>query len=99
MRRWLVVALMGLMVSSGAGADLAKDYAPEWDRSYNREIAMALAANAITGCGEFKHKRHASGSSEYLVYCTADGQRWRAYLVFAGTQRVQGPYPPHPMFD
>ncbi|RDB43828.1 hypothetical protein DU490_05295 [Halomonas sp. DQ26W] len=99
MRKAIFTALLALLLLPMTAEAEWRNYETEWDRSFNREVALALAANNVRGCGEFKHKRHIKGGSEYLVYCTADGERWRAYLVFAGVQRVTGPFEPHPMFD
>lgn len=54
------------------------------------EIAKAFAQKRLTGCGEFYYKL-AGGSTdpgEALVYCTADGKTWKAYLVFYRTGKV-----------
>lgn len=54
------------------------------------EIAKTFGAKGITGCGEFYY-RTANGAEdpgEALVYCTADGKTWDAYLVFYRTGSV-----------
>lgn len=97
MRKGIFLALW--LLPTTAWADVSQNYEPEWDHGLNRDVALALAANNIRGCGQFKHKRHIQGGSEYIVYCTGDGHNWVAYIVFAAIQKVMGPYPPSPEFD
>ena len=64
-----------------------------WMENFHLEIARALVAKRITGCGEFKW-RERRGDSEYEVQCTADGQRWIAYRVWPKIKEVTGPFAP-----
>ncbi|WP_197672292.1 hypothetical protein [Cupriavidus nantongensis] len=60
------------------------------------EITQALAANRIGGCGQYRFRRHYQTPGEAIVECTRDGNSWQAYLVFATTGKVMGPYAPDP---
>jgi hypothetical protein len=70
---------------------LAERYPGPWHEEFNADIARALAAKSITGCGQFKFKASSQDSGEYVVYCTRDGESWVAYLVWTKVNEVIGP--------
>lgn len=80
--------------SSRTGGGVASKYESTWRTDFNLDITKALAAKDIAGCGEYKYKASLEQRREYIVYCTADGENWTAYLVWTGINEVMGPYPP-----
>jgi len=106
-RKPLLIAAVLIAVVSGVGgcgrtgsraADLsmAEQYPGPWNESFDLEITQALAANRIGGCGQYRFRRHYQTPGEAIVECTRDGNSWQAYLVFATTGKVMGPYAPDP---
>lgn len=69
-------------------------YPGPWREDVNADIIAALAAKQIQGCGQFKWRASALNRHEYLVYCTGDGENWKAYLVWTLSKDVQGPFTP-----
>ena len=90
MRRWIAALIVAAL--AGCGGTDEPIYSGAW-RTGGPEfmgIAKTLAAAGITGCGEF-HYKMAGGrtdSGDALVYCTADGKKWDAYMVFYKIDRV-----------
>ncbi len=77
---------------SGEQASMAERYPGSWRADFHVGISKALAKNKIRGCGEFKYKPSVKNSGEYLVRCTRNGTTWQSYLVWAGSDKVMGPY-------
>lgn len=69
-------------------------YAGDWRTEPHLEISKALAANGVGGCGQMKYKPHREADHEFLVYCTRDGEVWRAYQVWTLIEEAEGPYTP-----
>jgi hypothetical protein len=65
-----------------------------WNTESNLGISKTLIANKIRGCGEYKFKVNRRFHNEYLVYCSADGKNWVAYLVWPLPKMVEGPFRP-----
>lgn len=77
-----------------AAPKLGERYPAPWRDDFNSGITKALVAGGIRGCGEYKYRPSAIDRSEYLVYCTRDGRRWMAYIVWPNIKQVMGPYEP-----
>ena len=72
---------------------------PAWDESFNADITRTLIKRGIKGCGEYRFKRVGTGSSEFLVRCTRDGENWLLYRVHTYTDQVTGPISPNQALD
>jgi len=66
-------------------------YPLPWVERINVDIAKTLVANNIRGCGQYKERKAATSSSEFLISCTRDGKTWKYYLVFTASGDVTGP--------
>lgn len=77
-------------------ASMDRDYPGPWRTDAAPQITRTLGAAGVKGCGEFAWRQRANQSAEYLVYCTADGRRWAAYLAWTAAGKVMGPYAPDP---
>lgn len=82
-----------------AQTDLAATYPGPWQEDYNQRITKALAVNGISGCGQYKYREKANSPQSYIIYCTRDGKTWKAYAVWAATEKVMGPFDPDPSLD
>lgn len=82
-----------------AQTDLSVKYPGPWQTDYDSRISRTLTVNSISGCGEYKFKEDAKKSKSYVVYCSRDGKNWLAYIVWAASEKVMGPYPPDPSLD
>ncbi|VWD62332.1 hypothetical protein BCO71033_06743 [Burkholderia contaminans] len=80
--------------STAAAVTVAERYPAPWREDFNLEISKSLAWNKVRGCGEFKYRASSQDQDEYLVYCTADGSMWTAYLVWTAIHKVMGPLKP-----
>ena len=58
-----------------------------------------LAVNGIAGCGQYKYRENSSKSQSYILYCSRDGEKWLAYIVWAASEKVMGPFAPDPSLD
>lgn len=88
----VVVLIVASGVSGVASAvPLAERYPAPWRDDSHLEISKSLAWNKVRGCGEFKYRASRQDKDEYLVYCTADGSTWTAYLVWSAIHKVMGP--------
>lgn len=76
--------------------EITEEYPGGWRSDAPGNIIQTLIANNARGCGEFHYKPSAWNSGEYLVYCTADGKNWAAYLVWPNVDRISGPARPDP---
>lgn len=72
----------------------AEEWDGPWEEDFNVEISRALAQNNVSLCGEYKYKKSAKSSKEYIVHCTPDGTNWYAYIVWTGINKIMGPYQP-----
>ena len=72
----------------------AARYPGPWSGEADFSVARILAKNQVRGCGEFYTRRATSAAAEYLCYCTPDGKRWNAYIVYGAIEKVEGPYRP-----
>ncbi|MGY6127027.1 hypothetical protein ACW9YV_16505 (plasmid) [Paraburkholderia strydomiana] len=79
-----------------AAVTVAERYPAPWHDDFNLEISKSLAWNKVQGCGEFKYRASSRDKDEYLVYCTANGSTWTAYLVWTAIHKVTGPLKPDP---
>lgn len=75
---------------------MAKMYPGPWRTETNIDVVKTLVKNKVQGCGELAWRQAASGSKEFLVYCSRDGRTWTAYLAFTAVQNTMGPYQPDP---
>jgi len=75
---------------------LSERYPGPWREEFNPSITKALAAKRVGGCGQYKYRKSTKDGEEYLVYCTADGRNWSAYLVWPAIEEVTGPHLPDP---
>lgn len=76
----------------------AGDFESQWRRTANTEIVRTFATQKIEGCTDMAWRGHRMSHGQFLVYCTDDGgRRWTAWLVWPGSQRVVGPFPPDPL--
>ena len=71
-------------------------YPGPWIDEFNAPITKALAVNNVRGCGQYEYRESSRDKGEYFVYCSADGNFWTAYIVWAATEKIMGPYPPDP---
>jgi hypothetical protein len=99
----LIVAALGFTVGicSGGGREptVAERYPGPWQTGFHPEITKTLAAKDVRGCGEYKFRPSRRDWGEYLVYCTADGKRWTAYVVWPSIKNIQGPLQPDPSLE
>jgi hypothetical protein len=70
---------------------LSEKYPGPWVDRTHTGIIKALIKTHTTGCGEFYFRKSSFSEHEYLVACTRDGETWKHYLVWDGTQEVYGP--------
>lgn len=91
----VVISVLLLLCSSLARAEtFADQYPGPWRDDLKIELVKLLVANKARGCGEFwwRTRNGETGPyAEYLVYCTRDGKRWTAWLLWPGSGRAQGP--------
>jgi hypothetical protein len=99
----LIVAVLGLAVGvcGGGGREptVAERYPGPWQAGFHPEITKTLAAKDVRGCGEYKFRPSRRDWGEYLVYCTADGKNWTAYVVWPSIKNIQGPLRPDPSLE
>lgn len=97
---WEIVSRKSVATAS-EGNDNAQDadtgfdgrtYEMVWHDDMNAGISQALAANGVSGCGQYKYKKGLKFSGEFAVYCTRDGSNWSLYLVWVPSNKVQGPH-------
>lgn len=77
--------------------EIDDEYPPPFVDDFNVEITKTLSKNDVRGCGVLKYRasknvRH----KEYLVYCSTDGENWKAYFVYTLTGRIIGPMQAEP---
>ncbi|SQF98893.1 Uncharacterised protein [Paucimonas lemoignei] len=82
-----------------AQTDIASTYPGPWQENFNQRITKTLAVNGIAGCGQYKYRQNANQSLSYIVYCSRDGERWLAYIVWAASEKVMGPFAPEPSLE
>lgn len=102
MKKYLIIMVIGISLFSFENSyaeSLADLYPGPWQDDFNINITKALSKNKIRGCGQYKYRAHKSSSNAYLVYCTQDGDRWTAYLVWDLIGKVMGPYQKDPSVD
>ena len=92
---WGVVGDRPAPAETPPAATTAAQYPGPWRDDARADIVRALARDNVRGCGRLAYRAHRDGG-EFLVYCQGEGTAWRAYLVWAGTGRVMGPYAPDP---
>lgn len=81
-------------------APVSGEFERNWQRAANTDLVRTLAAAGILAgdCPQPAYRAHRTSADQYLVYCSTDGgRRWVAWLVWTGTQRVVGPFPPDPL--
>jgi len=71
-------------------------YPGPWAAAFNAPITKALAINRVSGCGQYQYRESSRNKGEYLVYCSADGKFWTAYIVWIPSEKIMGPYQPDP---
>lgn len=79
--------------------DISTTYPGPWEENYNQRISKALTVNGILGCGQYKYRENVNKSESYIVYCSRNGKKWLAYIVWAASEKVMGPYAPDPSLD
>lgn len=97
--RWLAAAgccvLLFLMFRPGTvPKPLSQQYPGPWSDTFSLPISRALDRHGAGGCGEMWHRAAADSGSEFLVYCSAGGAQWTAYLVWTSSGDVMGPLKP-----
>lgn len=95
----LLLASVLFVGQAMAETDLSVKYPGPWQDNYDQRITKTLVVNGITGCGEYKFKEDAKKSKSYVVYCSRDGKNWLAYIVWAASEKVMGPFPPDPSLN
>jgi hypothetical protein len=71
---------------------LAEQYPGRWRTDIRGDISGALARHHARGCGVYVHRTHYLSESDFLVYCSPDGQSsWTAFLVWPNIDEVMGP--------
>ena len=93
MRAWPILILA--LSACGPAATLEEMYSGPWSNP-TPDVMRVLAKNSVRGCGEFYQKKNTQFTGEYLVACNRmpDGSgraAWVVYLVWTGTEQVQGP--------
>lgn len=94
--------MLACLLMSGyamADAEISEKYPGPWQENFDQRITKTLAVNGIRGCGQYKFKEDAKQSKSYIVYCSRDGQNWLAYIVWAASEKVMGPYAPDPSLN
>lgn len=76
--------------------DALQNSSGRWMSDSPTDIVRTLVSNNVRGCGEFHYKINFRSTGEYLVYCTRDGRKWTAYVVWPNIDRVYGPADPDP---
>ncbi|MCH5490484.1 hypothetical protein [Pseudomonas syringae] len=92
--KYLLLACLLMTGRAMAEADLSEQYPGPWLEKFDQRISKTLAVNGIRGCGQYKFKEDAKQSKSYIVYCSRDGENWLAYIVWAASEKVMGPYAP-----
>lgn len=92
---WGVVDDRPAPVETPPAATTAAQYPGPWRDDAHADIVRALARDNVRGCGRMAYRAHRDGG-EFLVYCQGVDAAWRAYLIWASTGRVMGPYAPDP---
>ncbi len=95
MKKLLIASTLMLPVAVHA-ASVASKYPGEWNWAYNAAISSSLAQAKVKGCGITRYRVSRESSSEFLVYCSSDNERWKAYIVWPNINKVLGPYQPDP---
>lgn len=58
----------------------------------NTDVARAIVASGIQGCGEYHWQSLLNRGGEIRVYCSADGEQYIGYRVRAGSERMERDY-------
>ena len=87
--------LTGLTIVACHTPTLEESYAGPW-RDPTGDVAVALAHNGATGCGEFYQKESRTSKGEYAVACNASTSdqgpaAWVVYLVWPNIDKIVGP--------
>lgn len=56
---------------------------------FDIEITKILAVNNISGCGQYEFEATDASHTDYVVRCTADGEKWKSYFVSLPRRTVQ----------
>lgn len=95
-----LLLLLGLFAGQAmAEENLADRFPGPWQHEFSPEITKALTVNRVAGCGQYKYREDAKKTQEYIVYCSRDGKRWLAYIVWPSIERLMGPYNPSPSLN
>lgn len=92
----ILAALTLAAAALPCAAGLAEDYPGPWRTDAAPGITRTLARHGVAGCGQYAWRQRAGGGDEFLVYCTADGRTWMAWLAWPKIEKVMGPYPADP---
>lgn len=95
---WYISAVAFTIVA-GCGQEnisLSERYSGPWQEDFHTGITRVLAQNNIRNCGQYKYRESSKDRNEFLVYCTADGGNWIAYIVWPNTGGIVGPNYPDP---
>jgi hypothetical protein len=93
----LFVALAALLPLWASAEAVDEMYPSPWVYEFDNSITTALVRAKVKGCGIYRYRVSRSSASEYLVYCSRDNERWKAYLVWPNINKVLGPYQPDPL--
>lgn len=96
--RYVLVALIigGGISACGENVPIEEEFAGPWERSFDRDITVALSDHGARDCGEYVYKESKTSSGYYLVYCTADRKEWSSYKVWLPIGKAEGPFKIHP---
>lgn len=95
MKRILLALCLSIPVV--ANAESVQDMYPgPWQYEFNTEITTALVVSKVKGCGQYRYRVSTRSTSEFLVYCSRDGEKWLAYMVWPKLEKALGPYQPDP---
>lgn len=84
---WLVGKL------TGGGSNVIEDertYQKSWQSPSSDQlvsIGQLMVKNNISGCGEYHVKE--IESQEYIIACTSDGQNWKYYVAWTGSEVIK----------
>lgn len=99
MKSFFLSLTMLSLIFGSSRALAGPQYEDHWHHDVDVGISRTLASHNIHGCGLYKYKANVKyPNSEYLVFCSTDGEQWLAYQVWTKIDKVLGPYPPDSNF-
>lgn len=89
-----LILIIIILAAFGRACSTTTPPAPPEPQASLLDIARALKANNITGCGDLEYYLNPGQTSEYTVKCSRDGKTYTTYTVWPKIEKVMLGTPP-----